>query len=78
MLKEIERITATMNASEFSYEVLCIDDASTDDIAVLRDAAQRYAHLRILPFRRNGGSGTARQIGTPAGPRRGVVGPMRT
>ena len=65
VLKEIERITATMNASEFSYEVLCIDDASTDDtLAVLRDAAQRYAHLRILPFRRNGGSGTARRIGT--------------
>ena len=31
---------------------------------MLRDAAQRYAHLRILPFRRNGGSGTARRIGT--------------
>jgi glycosyltransferase involved in cell wall biosynthesis len=65
VLKEIERITTVMNASEFTYEVLCIDDASTDDtLAVLRDAAQRYAHLRILPFRRNGGSGTARRIGT--------------
>jgi glycosyltransferase involved in cell wall biosynthesis len=65
VLKEIDRITAAMNSSEFTYEVLCIDDASTDDtLAVLRDAAQRYAHLRILPFRRNGGSGTARRIGT--------------
>jgi glycosyltransferase involved in cell wall biosynthesis len=74
VLKEIERITATMNASEFSYEVLCIDDASTDDtLAVLRDAAQRYAHLRILPFRRNGGSGTARRIGTQQARGEGVV-----
>jgi glycosyltransferase involved in cell wall biosynthesis len=65
VLKEIDRITAAMHSSEFTYEVLCIDDASTDDtLAVLRDAAQRYAHLRILPFRRNGGSGTARRIGT--------------
>ncbi len=65
VLAEIERITSAMNASEFSYEVLCIDDASTDDtLEVLQEAATRYAHLRILPFRRNGGSGTARRIGT--------------
>ena len=65
VLAEIERITAAMNASEFSYELLCIDDASTDDtLEVLRDAATRYANLRLMPFRRNGGSGTARRIGT--------------
>jgi glycosyltransferase involved in cell wall biosynthesis len=65
VLREIERITRAMNASEFTYELLCIDDASTDDtLAVLNDAAQHYANLRIMPFRRNGGSGTARRIGT--------------
>jgi glycosyltransferase involved in cell wall biosynthesis len=65
VLEEIERITAALNASELSYELLCIDDASTDDtLAVLRDAMQRYAHVRVLTFRRNGGSGTARRIGT--------------
>ncbi|HET9022026.1 MAG TPA: glycosyltransferase [Ornithinibacter sp.] len=65
VLQEIERITAVMTASELTYEVLCIDDASTDDtLDVLRHAQQRYPNLRILPFRRNGGSGTARRIGT--------------
>ncbi|WP_270886457.1 glycosyltransferase family 2 protein [Pedococcus sp. 5OH_020] len=65
VLQEIERITAVMNASELTYELLCIDDASTDDtLAVLQDAATRYANLRVMPFRRNGGSGTARRIGT--------------
>lgn len=65
VLKEIERITTAMNASEFTYELLCIDDASTDDtLAVLEQASRDYANLRIMPFRRNGGSGTARRIGT--------------
>lgn len=65
VLQEIDRITATMQASELTYELLCIDDASTDDtLDVLRHAQQRYPNLRILPFRRNGGSGTARRIGT--------------
>jgi glycosyltransferase involved in cell wall biosynthesis len=65
VLREIDRITTAMNASEFSYELLCIDDASTDNtLEVLREAATRYANLRLMPFRRNGGSGTARRIGT--------------
>jgi glycosyltransferase involved in cell wall biosynthesis len=65
VLQEIDRITTAMNASEFSYELLCIDDASTDDtLEVLLEAATRFANLRIMPFRRNGGSGTARRIGT--------------
>lgn len=65
VLREIDRITTAMNASEFTYELLCIDDASTDNtLEVLNDAATRYAHIRVMPFRRNGGSGTARRIGT--------------
>ena len=39
VLQEIDRITAAMNASEFTYELLCIDDASTDD--TLDGAARR-------------------------------------
>ena len=65
VLLEIERITAAMEASEFSYELLCIDDASSDDtLQVLERAAQDHPAMRILAFRRNGGSGTARRIGT--------------
>ena len=65
VMAEIERICAALDASEFSYEVLAIDDASTDGtLAVLNEAARRMPHVEVLPFRRNGGSGTVRRIGT--------------
>jgi glycosyltransferase involved in cell wall biosynthesis len=63
--REIERITAALDASDFTYELLVIDDKSTDDtLAVLKAELPRYPYLRLMPFRRNGGSGTARRIGT--------------
>ncbi|MDQ1669114.1 MAG: hypothetical protein QOE40_1175, partial [Actinomycetota bacterium] len=65
VLDEVERITAAMDASGYSYELLAIDDASTDaTLAVLQEALPRFPHMRLMPFRRNGGSGTARRIGT--------------
>jgi glycosyltransferase involved in cell wall biosynthesis len=65
VILEIERITAAMDASAYPYELLVIDDASTDNtLEVLREAAPRFPHVRLMPFRRNGGSGTARRIGT--------------
>src|ERR671927_1811401 len=54
-----------MAASDYSYELLVIDDKSSDNtLAVLREAMPRFPHMRLMPFRRNGGSGTARRIGT--------------
>jgi glycosyltransferase involved in cell wall biosynthesis len=65
VLQEIERITAAMDASRFSYELLVIDDKSTDGtLAVLQDVLPKFPHMRLMPFRTNGGSGTARRIGT--------------
>ncbi|MGB2935212.1 MAG: glycosyltransferase family 2 protein [Nostocoides sp.] len=65
VLLEIERITTAMLTSGLGYELLCIDDASTDNtLEVLKGAQQQYPNIRLLPFRRNGGSGTARRIGT--------------
>jgi len=65
VLAEIERITRAMEATEFSYELLVIDDKSTDStLKVLQDALPHYPNMRLMPFRRNGGSGTARRIGT--------------
>jgi glycosyltransferase involved in cell wall biosynthesis len=65
VIDEVERICTAMDASGLTYELLAIDDASTDDtLALLEDALPRYPHLRLMPFRRNGGSGTARRIGT--------------
>ncbi|WP_432537306.1 glycosyltransferase family 2 protein [Kineococcus arenarius] len=65
VLLEIERITAAMDADGMAYELLAVDDASSDGtLAVLREAEERYPHLRVVAFRRNGGSGTVRRIGT--------------
>jgi len=65
VLLELERITEAMDASGYTYELLCIDDKSTDDtLEVLRQAKLRFPQMRLMPFRRNGGSGTARRIGT--------------
>ena len=63
--EEIERISAAMDASSYSYELLVIDDASTDDtLEVLTAVLPKYPSMRLMPFPRNGGSGTARRIGT--------------
>jgi glycosyltransferase involved in cell wall biosynthesis len=65
VMEEIDRITAAMDASGYSYELLVIDDKSTDGtLAVLEAALPTHAHMRLMPFRINGGSGTARRIGT--------------
>src|SRR4051812_26945543 len=65
VLQEIDRIMAAMDASGYSYELLVIDDKSTDGtLAVLEAALPTRPHMRLMPFRTNGGSGTARRIGT--------------
>jgi polyisoprenyl-phosphate glycosyltransferase len=65
VIDEVERITKAMDASGFSYELMAVDDKSTDDtLAVLRDAESRYPHMRLVAFQRNGGSGTVRRIGS--------------
>ena len=65
VLAELERISEALDASGLPYEILAIDDASTDHtLKVLRDAERRFPHLQVIAFRRNGGSGTARRIGT--------------
>ena len=65
VIAEVERICAAMDASGIPYELLAIDDASTDDtLTLLLEARSRFPSMRIMPFRRNGGSGTARRIGS--------------
>lgn len=65
VVAELERITKVLDDSEFSYELLVIDDHSTDDtLTVLTDALPRFPRMRLMPFSRNGGSGTARRIGS--------------
>ena len=65
VIEEVQRICTAMDASGLPYELLAIDDASTDDtLQLLLAARPRFPSMRIMPFRRNGGSGTARRIGT--------------
>jgi polyisoprenyl-phosphate glycosyltransferase len=65
VMQEIDRISKAMDESTFSYELLVIDDKSTDStLKVLQDALPHYPNMRLMPFRRNGGSGTARRIGS--------------
>jgi glycosyltransferase involved in cell wall biosynthesis len=65
VLDEIARISVALDASGYSYELLAVDDKSTDEtLARLRAAEKSYPRLRVIAFRRNGGSGTVRRIGT--------------
>jgi glycosyltransferase involved in cell wall biosynthesis len=65
VVREIERISGAMDRDGMTYELLVVDDASTDGtLAAVRAVADRFPRMRILPLRRNGGSGTARRIGT--------------
>jgi len=65
VLREVERICLAMDKSGISYELLAIDDSSTDHtLARLRGAEPDFPQLRVIHFPRNGGSGTVRRIGT--------------
>jgi polyisoprenyl-phosphate glycosyltransferase len=62
---EVERICAAMDASEYDYELLAFDDASTDQTYTrLIEVAPKFPQLQVIRFHRNGGSGTVRRIGT--------------
>ncbi|MEV0591213.1 glycosyltransferase family 2 protein [Nonomuraea cavernae] len=65
VIDEVERITKAMDSSGYTYELVAVDDCSTDaTLARLEEAAARFPHLRVRAFHRNGGSGTVRRIGT--------------
>ena len=59
--QEVKRIRAALEAAELTYEVLCVDDGSTDGT---REVLQTLPGIRTILLPRNQGSGTARRIGT--------------
>lgn len=61
--QEIDRIRAAMDASEFSYEIIVIDDGSSDGSG---DALREIEGIRLIQFLTNRGSGSARKYGTRA------------
>jgi glycosyltransferase involved in cell wall biosynthesis len=65
VLMEVKRICAAMDGAGYSYELLAVDDASTDQtLQVLLAAEEEFPHLKVVAFRRNGGAGTVRRIGS--------------
>ena len=65
VLMEVKRICAAMDGAGYRYELLAVDDCSTDQtLAVLTAAEEEYPSLKVVAFRRNGGAGTVRRIGT--------------
>jgi glycosyltransferase involved in cell wall biosynthesis len=59
--EELDRIRASFRESHLSYELLVVDDGSTDGST---DGLQDTADLRVIRLPVNRGSGTARRIGT--------------
>ncbi len=66
--EEIDRIRAALDASEYTYEIIVVDDGSDDGSS---DTLRTIADIRLLEFVKNRGSGSARKFGTRAA--RGTV-----
>jgi polyisoprenyl-phosphate glycosyltransferase len=67
---EVKRIRAALETAGLSYELICVDDGSTDGT---REVLQGLDGIRMILLPRNQGSGTARRIGTQQARGRVVV-----
>jgi polyisoprenyl-phosphate glycosyltransferase len=67
---EVKRIRAALDAAGLSYELICVDDGSTDGTG---EVLQAIGGIRVIRLPRNQGSGTARRIGTQQARGRAVV-----
>jgi polyisoprenyl-phosphate glycosyltransferase len=67
---EVKRIRAALDAAGMTYELVCVDDGSTDGT---REVLESMGGIRAILLPRNQGSGTARRIGTQQARGRVVV-----
>ena len=70
VLVEIERIQAALDASPYTYEIIVVDDGSTDGSV---EELQTAEGIRLIRFPENRGSGSARRVGTRAARGRTIV-----
>ncbi|MDP8958427.1 MAG: glycosyltransferase family 2 protein, partial [Actinomycetota bacterium] len=70
LVEEIERISASLQGSPYSYEIVVVDDGSTDGSGEL---LRQLEGIRLIQLPENRGSGFARKYGTRAARGRVVV-----
>jgi len=70
LAQEVKRIRSALEASGRTFEIIVVDDGSTDGSG---DALESLEGIRLLRFRNNRGAGAARRAGTNAARGRVVV-----
>lgn len=71
---EVDRISAALDASEYEWEIVVVDDGSDDGSAEqIDEVARSRPEIRAIRFGRNRGVGAARKAGTASAKGRVVV-----
>lgn len=65
--KVIEGVDDTMKKTEYDYEIMLVDDASTDKtVEIIKSMSERNDRLKLVRRKLNGGAGASRKTGIRA------------